>query len=66
MRPRESSGRSRSLYPLTPLPAAYGEYNDQVREVAGMRGQSIVTWDFECVQMLPLSALLLIGLLQWW
>ncbi|KAI5887222.1 carbohydrate esterase family 4 protein [Schizophyllum commune H4-8] len=25
----------------------YGEYNDQVREVAGMRGQSIVTWDFD-------------------
>lgn len=35
------------------LSPAYGEYNDQVREVAGMRGQSIVTWDFEYVQMPP-------------
>jgi len=25
----------------------YGEYNDMVREVAGIRGQTIVTWDFD-------------------
>ncbi|GLB40766.1 putative carbohydrate esterase family 4 protein [Lyophyllum shimeji] len=25
----------------------YGEYNDLVREVAGMRGQTLVNWDFD-------------------
>lgn len=25
----------------------YGEYNDRVREVAGMRGQTLVNWDFD-------------------
>jgi len=25
----------------------YGEYNDEVREVAGQRGQTVVNWDFD-------------------
>jgi hypothetical protein len=29
--------------------AAYGEYNNLVREAAGIRNQSLVLWDFECV-----------------
>jgi len=37
-----------------PTPTAYGEYNDQVLEVAGQRGQTVVTWDFEYVVFLLL------------
>ncbi|KAF8975216.1 hypothetical protein BDQ17DRAFT_1441621 [Cyathus striatus] len=29
---------------------AYGEYNDLVREVAGARGHTLATWDFESKQ----------------
>jgi hypothetical protein len=31
--------------------AAYGEYNDLVREVAASRGQQLVNWDFEYVAL---------------
>ena len=51
MRPRASFlciiDPSRLL--LKPHSIAYGEYNDRVREVAGIRGQTLVNWDFECV-----------------
>ena len=53
MRPRRSFffwiiDSSRVL--LNPRFVAYGEYNDRVREVAGIRGQTLVNWDFECVR----------------
>jgi hypothetical protein len=30
---------------------AYGRYNDLVRDVSGLRGQSVVIWDFEYVYL---------------
>jgi hypothetical protein len=41
------------LYLMTfTSPTAYGEYNDEVREVAGQRGQTVVNWDFEYILFL--------------
>ena len=33
----------------------YGEYDDQVRAVAGNRNQTLVLWDFECVTVVLLD-----------
>jgi hypothetical protein len=42
------------IYPTTFIsPIAYGEYNDQVLEVAGIRGQTVVMWDLEYGLSLP-------------
>lgn len=35
------------MYDILILGTAYGEYNDQVLEVASKYGQTVVTWDFE-------------------
>jgi hypothetical protein len=33
----------------------YGEYDEQVRAVAGSRNQTLVLWDFECVILVSLD-----------
>jgi hypothetical protein len=37
---------------------AYGNYNDQVLDVSGARGQSVVIWDFEWVDYLRCTCVL--------
>jgi hypothetical protein len=46
--------RPRAFYPFTLflliyLPQAYGNYNNLVRQASYVRGQKLVTWDFEYV-----------------
>ncbi|KAG6845263.1 hypothetical protein H0H87_011998 [Tephrocybe sp. NHM501043] len=45
-RVEQALSRITGAYPAFARPP-YGEYNDLVREVAGMRGQALVNWDFD-------------------
>ncbi|KAG6852876.1 hypothetical protein C0991_008456, partial [Blastosporella zonata] len=45
-RVEQALSRITGAYPAFVRPP-YGEYNDMVREVAGMRGQTLVNWDFD-------------------
>ena len=47
MRPRTSLHLLRDMTSSEIELLAYGEYNDQVVEVARQYGQSVVIWDFE-------------------
>lgn len=53
MRPRRAYFAAK-LCPgdLTILSIAYGAYNDIVRTVSGIRGQTIANWNFEYVLVL--------------
>lgn len=49
MRPRKPTEPEEFHLYITISFTAYGAYNDIVRQVSGIRGQTIANWDFEYV-----------------